>query len=65
MYKIEPIFSSNQQNKNAIFIKMSIAVGIDVGFDSHIVAKMTVPTEPTGEPQMEIQKTEGKESEFK
>ena len=44
---------------------MSIAVGIDVGFDSHIVARMTVPTEPTAEPQMEIQKTENKETEFK
>ena len=44
---------------------MSIAVGIDAGFDSHIVARMTVPMEPATEPQIEIQQNESKESEFK
>lgn len=48
-----------------IFVPMSVAVGIDVGFDSHIVARMTVPSEPTAEPVMEIQKNESKETEFK
>lgn len=64
MTKILPIIVTNQQN-NPIFVHMSVAVGIDVGFDSHIVARMTVPSEPTAEPVMEIQKNESKETEFK
>lgn len=43
---------------------MSIAVGIDAGYDSHMVARMTVPMEPTSEPQIEIQKNESNGSEF-
>lgn len=44
---------------------MSIAVGIDAGYDSHVVARMVVPTELTSEPTIEIQKNESNESEFK
>ena len=44
---------------------MSIAVGIDAGYDSHVVARMVVPTELSSEPTIEIQKNECNESEFK
>lgn len=56
----------NQINrtKSPIFLEMSFVLGIDIGLDSHIVAKMPLPVEPNTKPTYEIQNNHSNQTEF-
>ena len=43
---------------------MSFVLGIDIGLDSHIVAKMPLPVEPNTKPTYEIQNNHSNQTEF-